>query len=123
MNHPSISIPDQLTELQNGPESDDYGRLRPTEYAVSATLALLRDIKHIPAGCVSAYSRGGVRIEWVREAASVHLIVPSVADPLRLPYIYHEIDDDYATEDATPERLAYWLERIADPPEVAQNKA
>ena len=110
-----ITIADQLTKLQNGPESDDYGRLRPTEYAVNATLALLRNIKHIPPGCVSTDSKGGVRIEWGQKTSYVRLVVPHHADfstPYITPYIYHEIGDDYATEDATARGLAHWLEVI-----------
>ena len=64
----------------------------------------------IPAGCGSTDSEGGVRIEWVCPTASVHLVVPATSD--RKAYIYHEVGDDYATEDATPERLAYWLRQI-----------
>jgi len=118
------TIADQLTELQNGPESDDYGCLRPTQYACDATLALLRDCKDIPSGCVSTDAEGGVRIEWVREAGSVHLVVPPVALLSRPPYIYHAASDSfhaasgsfYATDDATPEGLAYWLKKIAAEP-------
>jgi hypothetical protein len=51
-----------------------------------------------------------VRVEWVREGASVHLVVP--ADRGQLAYVYHEVADWYATEDATPERLAQRLREI-----------
>ena len=33
----------QLVELWNGPENDDYGRLRPTRDAFDATIQLLTD--------------------------------------------------------------------------------
>ena len=64
----------------------------------------------IPAGCASTDSECGVRIEWVRPGASVHLVVP--AEESRPPYVYHEVGNDYATEDVTAERLAYWLQSI-----------
>ena len=107
----------QLVELWEEPEEDDYGRLRPTREAFDESVRLLVDAAieahpqyRIPAGCVSTDSEGGVRIEWIRPTASVHLVVPAAKDDVA--YVYHEVDNDYATEDVTPERLAYWLQRI-----------
>lgn len=111
-------IVSQLVELWNEPEEDEYGRLRPTQGAFDRSVCLLVDAaieahrqeRRIPSGCVSTDSEGGVRIEWVHPTASVHLAVPASRD--KEAYIYHEIDDEYATEDVTPERLAYWLRWI-----------
>ena len=107
----------QLIDLWKEPEEDDYGRLRPTRHAFDISVHFLVDAAieanpqcRIPAGCVSTDSEGGVRIEWIRPAASVHLVVPAARDCV--PYVYHEVGNDYATEDVTPERLAYWLHRI-----------
>ena len=107
----------QLVDLWKEPEEDDYGRLRPTGYAFNRSFGLLvnaaieaRPQGRIPAGCVSTDSEGGVRIEWVCSTASVHLVVPAARDGM--PYIYHEVGDDYATEDATSKRLAHWLRQI-----------
>lgn len=109
---------EQLIELWNEPKEDEYGRLRPTPCAFDRSVCLLVDADaaaypqhEIPAGCVSTDAEGGVRIEWVRPEASVHLVVP--ADENRAAYVYHEVGDNYATEDATPERLVYWLQLIA----------
>jgi hypothetical protein len=112
------SIIQQLIDLWNEPENDDYGRLRPTRGAFGRSMHLLVAVVieadhqqcRTPAGRVSTDSEGGVRIGWVCSTASVHLVVPAKGD--RSAYIYHEIGDDYATEDATPERLAYWLRQI-----------
>ena len=108
----------QLIDLRKEPKKDDYGRLRPTDDAFNRSFRLLagaaieatRQGRVIPAGCGSTDSEGGVRIEWVCPTASVHLVVPATSD--RKAYIYHEVGDDYATEDATAERLAYWLRQI-----------
>jgi hypothetical protein len=112
-----LPIIQQLIDLWKEPEKDDYGRLRPTRDAFGRSMHLLVDVvieahpqRLIPAGCVSTDSEGSVRIEWVCPTASVHLVVPAKGD--RVAFIYHEIGDDYATEDATPERLAYWLRQI-----------
>ncbi len=96
---------EQLVNLLNGPEKDDYGRLRPTQDNFIETLRLLTGT--IPVGCVSTDSNGGVRIEWIGVVGNVHLVVSG-----DVAYIYHEICCEYSTEDATPERLAYWLLRL-----------
>ena len=107
----------QLIDLWKEPEEDDYGRLRPTQDAFDRSVRLLVDAAieaypqcRIPAGCVSTDSEGGVRIEWIRPTGSVHLVVPAARD--RVAYVYHQLGNDYATEDVTPELLAYWLRRI-----------
>jgi hypothetical protein len=108
----------QLIDLWKEPEEEDYGRLRPTRDAFDMSVRLLVDAaieayhqqRQIPSGCASTDSEGGVRIEWVRPGASVHLVVP--AEENRVAYVYHQVGNDYATEDVTPERLAYWLRRI-----------
>ncbi len=109
----------QLLELRDGPENDDYGRLQPTQHAYNTTVELLVDAaidaqserRQIPHGCVSTDSEGGVRIEWIREEASVHLVVP--AEQSKAPYVYHEVGGKYATEEATPRCLSYWLRAVS----------
>ena len=105
----------ELDDLASGPERDEHGLLRPTPHAQQTAKSLLQKAAQlgsqaspaIPRGCVSTDSAGGVRIEWVRDAASVFLVVPSSST--ESPYIYHEVGDDYGTEDASPDRLATWL--------------
>jgi hypothetical protein len=110
----------QLVDLWNGPENDDLGRLRPTQYAFDRVIQLLLDVaitahsdrRKVPFGCVSTDSAGGVRIEWVCKSVSVHWIVPAAEEGAE--YIYHEVGDEYATEDeVTPARLWHWLRLIA----------
>jgi len=111
----------QLEELRNVEEpEDEYGILRPTDIAYERARSLLVDAaisaarcgRQIPYGCVSTDSEGGVRVEWVRPTASVHLVVP--ASSRRLPYIYHEVNDSYATDSASPKGLARWLQEIQE---------
>ncbi len=109
----------QLVELWKGPEADDYGRLQPTQYAFDKVIQLLVDAAivtypnghQIPGGSVSTDSEGGVRIEWIRDSARVHLVVP--ATDQKAAYVYHEVGKDYATEDVTAERLSYWLRAVS----------
>ncbi len=104
----------ELANLRRGLDEDDYGRLRPTQHAFDRSVDLLVDANRqcpIPAGCVSTDSEGGVRIEWIRPTASVHLVVPAKEN--RVPYVYHEVDAEYATEDATPELLADRIRKLS----------
>ena len=116
-----LQIIGQLFELWKEPEEDEYGCLSPTRHAFKQSVHLLVDAAieaypqcRIPSGCVSTDSEGGVRIEWIRPTASVHLVIPAASD--RVAYVYHQVGNDYATEDATPECLAYWLHRIEQGP-------
>lgn len=108
----------QLAELRTEVGVDDYGALRADKRAYDTACALLTDAAEIanriggliPHGCASTDSAGGIRIEWVRPASGVHLVVP--APPDDNPYIYHEVGDDYATEPASAEGLARWLQTV-----------
>jgi hypothetical protein len=108
----------RLVELRNEAESDEYGTLRASPSAFDAACHLLtdaaivsaRDGRQIPDGCASTDSEGGLRIEWVRPTASVHLVVPATTNTEA--YIYHEVDDKFATESATPEALVRWLRLV-----------
>lgn len=109
----------ELAELQQEPVEDEHGLLRPTSFAFETTIRLLanaaiiagREGRSIPRGCVSTDSQGGVRVEWVRPANSVHLAVPATSN--ESGYIFHECGDRYATESLTAENLALWLREIA----------
>jgi hypothetical protein len=110
----------ELVELHHGPESDEYGILRPTEHAFNESYLLLVDAaivsarkgRQIPLGCISTDSEGGVRVEWFRDKVNVHLVVP--ATDTEVAYVYHELGSDYGTDDATPEILARWLKELAN---------
>jgi hypothetical protein len=114
------SLIQQLVELRNAPERDDYGVLRANKHAFDVACNLLIDTAivsaleggYIPYGCASTDAEGGVRIEWVRDSASVHFIV--AASENRDDYIYHELGTNYGTEPATAEALARW-QRVIKP--------
>jgi len=108
-----------------GRKPDDYGRLRPTQEAVDKAVHLLLDGAACSAGrgflraVFRSDSEGGVRIEWVRDSESVHLVVPPTNRGAA--YIYHEAGGDYATEDATPELLSHRLRVIDEHREPPRN--
>jgi hypothetical protein len=112
------AIIQQLVELRNDDETDEYGDLRASKFAFDMACQLITDAaiiaarsrREIPRGCASTSAQGGVRIEWVRPTASVHLVIP--ATPARDAYIYHENATGHCTEPASPDRLASRLSAI-----------
>lgn len=115
-------IIDQLAELRSEAETDEFGILRPSEHAFrranqlmlgAAELAELRG-HGIPRGCASTDTEGGIRIDWLRPAAAVCLIIHPAANSE--PYVYHEIAGDYSTEPATAEGLVRWLHEMESLP-------
>lgn len=125
--HLSAIIADANELLQN-PFEDEFGRLiHTTEFShkfccnilVEAAIAdaLERSASGtnsscvaIPAAVVSSDEQGGIRVEWVRDTASVHLVIP--ADERSERYIYVEVGEEYRTEPATPAALARALRNI-----------
>ena len=86
-------ILDQLDDLRNEDETDDYGILRATQHAYETAGSILRDAgfrlrqqdRWMPRGVASTDATGGVRIDWVRRSGSVAVVVPATAD--RKPYV------------------------------------
>ena len=96
----------QINDLANGEEFDEYGVLRPTKYACQTTKNILWDTidnalqlktSGFPRGAVTTDENGGLRIEWSDEDAAVCLIVP--AQKNGQSYIYYEYNNDYGTTD------------------------
>lgn len=114
----NTAIINQLNELRDEPETDEFGRLRASEHAFHVARRLMNDAgalaeAHgvaIPRGCASTDTEGGIRIDWLRPDAAVCLIVP--ASEGRETCVYHEVTGEYATDPATPEVLARWLREI-----------
>ena len=109
------SLTQQLDLLLDEEEADEYGMLRPTQFAYDTACGILIDTATalaaeglmLPYGCASTDSEGGVRIEWNCSSSSVRLVVSSSAQ--KQAYVYHEVGNEYGTEAATPESLAHWL--------------
>lgn len=111
----TANIIQQLVELRNEPEADEYGILRAADHAFDSACQLIadaalisdRDNLPIPRGCASTDSEGGVRIDWIRPTAAVCLIVPASKD--REAYIYYDVAGECSTEPATADALVRWL--------------
>src|SRR5262249_8565369 len=103
----------RLESLLDEEETDDYGVLRPTEYAFNTAWELLVGASHemtgsFPRASVSTDSEGGIRVQWLRPERQVRLVIPSVEG--KRQYIYHEEGDRYDLEETvSASTLARWL--------------
>ncbi len=125
------AIVGDLNDLIENPIVDDEGdEIITTDYAYTLCCGLLIDAAVlialaragspdtqvrgmvVPAAVVSSDERGGIRVEWVRDNASVHFVVPASDDSHA--YIYTEVGNVYGTQQpATAELLAASLRHIA----------
>ena len=114
----------QLMELRQQGACDDYGASQldeqvfnqARELLINAAIELVfchRGAK-MPHGCASTDDEGGLRLEWFRDEASVHLVIPAPSSSLKR-YIFHKIGTSQAIEaTVSPEVLARWLSQIGD---------
>ena len=110
----------QLISLRKSDVEDHRGVIRPLDAVFERGVQLLVDTsrvlrqvdsRSVPHGCVSPDFEGGIRIEWVRPSASVHLVIGPGDSATQ--YIYHERGADYGVDDhVSAERLASWLRLI-----------
>jgi hypothetical protein len=115
----------QIGDLASGDELDEYGVLRPTQYALGNTIevlvaSFLERMEHaasgdeaylFPRGCVTTDEQGGLRVEWSDDDRAVHLVVPAARGGRS--YIYHELGELYgAQERVSGSILAYWLKKV-----------
>jgi len=73
-------------------ETDDYGVLRPTKYAIRRTLKVLMQVYmlgHVfPRENVTTDEKGGLRIEWPTENWAFCFVIPAKEGGQE--YFYHE---------------------------------
>jgi hypothetical protein len=96
---PESPLLDRLCDLRFEDMEDDYGRLRPTEQALSTALNLIRrteaDFGTLPVGSVSTDSEGGIRITWLGGQHQAQVICPADSNNAHL---YFEHGDDYGMD-------------------------
>ena len=106
----------RILELLETEDEDDYGILKPTDYAFKTLLNLVSEAYSLmgssfPKASASTDHEGGIRLAWTRlkPECTVHLFCPSSADqPVD---IYHSTSDEYAVEDVVSvSTLVRWLE-------------
>lgn len=106
----------RLVELLESEDEDDYGILKPSDYAFKTVLNLIsKAYSHMgscfPKASASTDHEGGIRLAWtsLQPERTVRLFCPS--SPERPVDIYHSTSDEYAVEDVVSvSTLVQWLE-------------
>lgn len=104
---------ERLAVLDTLEERDDYGILRPTEHAFSATWDLLAAVlcalpEPYPTAAVGSDAEGGIRVQWFGRTRQVRFVVGASATDLS--YVYWQEGEAYGLESPViPEILLPWL--------------
>ena len=107
---------ERLLELLDLEQEDEYGILRPTEYAFRTAMKLIVETYDIlgdgfPKASTGTDDLGSIRLAWqnVNADRRVRFLCPHNADDKA--YIYHQNSEEYGSEDITSAAtLAHWLE-------------
>ncbi len=106
----------QLDALRNAPEADEFGRVRPSDSAISTatrvTFSMVQAGHDMPmVEDVATDSDGAIRILWTKDNRALELVCPF--QPSQRPYWYYSDSRDYRIEyEQSPEvlqRLVAWL--------------
>ncbi|MDQ2809852.1 MAG: hypothetical protein M3Z04_23485 [Chloroflexota bacterium] len=104
-----------LDLLEADDNEADYKR--PNVHTVAAAerwlnLAYAQMDQTFPKGAAVADEEGGVRIYWQSPKRNVQLVIPD--KPGAKPWIYQQEGKDYSLDrEVSPEKLAYWLNWLA----------
>ncbi|MCC3421969.1 MAG: hypothetical protein JGK24_30105 [Microcoleus sp. PH2017_29_MFU_D_A] len=105
-----------LLELLDLEEEDEYGILRPTEYAFRTAMKLIAEAydsmgNSFPKCSIGTDDQGSIRLAWqnLNTDCRVRLFCPSNAEDTA--YIYHQKNQEYKSEDLiSASTLVHWLE-------------
>ncbi|XZN91092.1 MAG: hypothetical protein ACM65M_26440 [Microcoleus sp.] len=107
---------ERLIELLDLEEEDEYGILRPTEYAFRTAMKLVVEAydsmgNSFPKCSTGTDDQGSIRLAWenINADRRVRLFCPSNAE--EKAYIYHQKNQEYKSEDLiSASTLVHWLE-------------
>jgi hypothetical protein len=106
----------RLVALLGEDETDEYGRLQPTQSAFKRTMQLVIEAydaigDRFPKATVSTDEQGGIRVTWSKldRDCEVRLVCPAKSE--EGAYICHELGSEYAVvRGLTGGTLAQWLD-------------
>jgi hypothetical protein len=106
----------RILELLDLEEEDDYGILKPTEYAFKMAIQWVIEAYEIvgssfPRASSSTDEMGGIRLSWENtdKDCRIRIFCPSAPD--KVAYVYHQKGDDYGSEDlVSAATLVQWIE-------------
>jgi hypothetical protein len=107
---------ERLLELLDLEEEDEYGILRPTEYAFKTAMKLIVEAYYVlgdnfPKASTGTDDLGSITLNWksLEPDCTVRLFCPSNADAQA--YVYHQKNEEYKSEDIiAASTLVDWLE-------------
>lgn len=107
---------ERLIELLDLEEEDEYGILRPTEYAFRTAMKLVVEAydsmgNSFPKCSTGTDDQGSIRLAWenINADRRVRLFCPSNAE--EKAYIYHQNNQEYKSEYLiSASTLVHWLE-------------
>ena len=107
---------ERLIELLDLEEEDEYGILRPTEYAFRTAMKLVVEAYDVlgdnfPKCSTGTDYQGSIRLAWQNRDSGCRVRLFCPHNPDRKAYIYHQKSEEYGSEDITSAAtLTHWLE-------------
>lgn len=107
---------ERLIELLDLEEEDEYGILRPTEYAFRTAMKLVVEAydsmgDNFPKASIATDDRGSIRLAWTSLELDRTICLFCPHNGSERAYIYHQKSEEYGSEDITSAAtLVYWLE-------------
>ncbi len=106
----------RILELLEGEDEDDYGIIKPTDYAFKTVLNLVSEAYNLmgssfPRASASTDDEGGISLDWISLETEREVSLFCPFSPDKKAYIYHDKSDEYAVDyDVYAANLAHWLQ-------------
>jgi len=106
---------ESLVELLELEDEDDYGVLKPTEYAYLTAMKLVLEAYKVlgsdfPKASASTDDEGGIRLSWQSREKDCRVRVFCPSSPEKKAYIYHQKGDEYGCDyEVSAPALVSWL--------------
>lgn len=106
----------RIVELLESEDEDDYGILKPSDYAFKTVMNLVLEAHSLMGNDFSRASastdhEGGISLDWTRQETERKVSLFCPFSPDKRAYIYHQISDEYAVDyEVSASNLAKWLQ-------------
>jgi hypothetical protein len=117
------AITHNLLQLLDLEQTDEYGILRPSEYAYVTALQLILKVyntlrDNFPAGSAGTDDTGSIRIIWQNRSASKKVSIFCSHSSVDTAYVYHQEGEFYDSEDLASIDVKILADRIASVSQV-----
>ena len=106
----------RILELLEAEDEDDYGILKPTDYAFKNVLNLVSKAYYLmgssfPKASASTDEEGGIILNWKSLDPERDVILFCTSSPDKPAYVYHDYQNEHAVEyDVSASNLVHWLQ-------------